>query len=121
MARAALQKLDSIPQFYFSNCGALPSPEEFKIDGVQDTETGFRAYPNPNSGHLTLSYALQQDETGTLRIFTTVGTLIHQQQLMPTATVIDVDLSGLGNGMYLLSIDVDGEQRFAERVAIMKE
>jgi hypothetical protein len=49
------------------------------------------------------------------------GGLIYQQPLAPTTEAMKIDLSTLGNGLYLLSGDVSGEQRFTERVAIMKE
>jgi hypothetical protein len=92
--------------------------------GVIEDEMGnriFKVYPNPNSGHLTLEYVLQQNETGILSVFNLVGGLIHQQQLAPTTEAMKIDLSMLGNGLYLLSVDVSGEQRFTERVTIMKE
>lgn len=120
ISRSALLKLDSLPQHYFSDCEAVPAPSVKKVYGTEDTNAMFKVYPNPSNGHLTLNYELQHNEIGTLRIFTTIGNLMYQHVLSSSANRMELDLDVLASGIYLLSIDVNGEQRHTQKVTLMK-
>jgi len=57
MARAALLKIDTIPMNYVADCERVPS--SFQISEKQDSDElrdGFRVYPNPNNGYMSIDY-----------------------------------------------------------------
>ncbi len=104
----------------FSDCGAVPSPEEFKTDGVQDTEATFRAYPNPSNGVMQIDYVLKEGENGMLSVFSVVGQLLLQRQLDPSQSRLTLDMNTIGSGTYLLRVDVNGEQQLMQKINIVK-
>lgn len=120
MARAALQRLDSLPQHYHSECEAIPAPEQHKQDLEQDVEHMFQAYPNPSNGIVQIDYVLGQGESGTLNVFTIVGQRLLQRQLDPSRTHLSLDLGNMYPGTYLLSVVVNGEQRLIQKINLIR-
>lgn len=125
MARAALLKLDTVPRMYTSECEQVPSPaqyENWKVEGVNsDEETGFAVYPNPNNGSMTVRYHLSEGESGTLTVYSVLGERIHVQPLKGGADQMELNLSSVNSGIYLLNLEVNGGRRLAERLIIMRE
>ncbi|MCF8257553.1 MAG: right-handed parallel beta-helix repeat-containing protein [Flavobacteriales bacterium] len=119
IARSTLLKIETPPRQYVSECEQVPSPAEYKAEQVA-VEVAFRAYPNPNNGNMNVEYNLQEGERGMLSIFTIVGELLTQRQLDPSRTVLNLELGEIRSGMYLIRVDVDGQQRFVERISIMQ-
>ena len=120
IARASLLKLDTLPNYYFSDCGALPSPEAFKTDGSLNDETTFKAYPNPSNGLMQLDYVLNEGENGTLSVFSVVGQLLLQKQLDQSQSRLTIDMNSFGSGTYLLRVDVNGVPQLLQKISIVK-
>jgi hypothetical protein len=124
VARATLLKLDTLPRLYTSECEGVPSPEEdarWKEDEVEDESTEFSVYPNPNNGNMIVGYNLLEGQTGSVSIYSILGELIVTRQLYGTSNQIELSLSNVSSGIYLLNLEVNGEQRLAERLSILKE
>ena len=64
-------------------------------------------YPNPTNGMVNISYNLENDAKVTLRITTIQGQIIQQTKVdKPSGLQTDnLDLSGLTNGIYFVSIN----------------
>lgn len=90
--------------------------------GIEEVERerAFKVYPNPNNGHFTLAYNLTYLEDGEVRVFDMVGKQVFTQTLSSEANTLDMNLSEVNAGVYLVSLEVNGESRFTERLSILK-
>jgi len=120
-ARAALITLDTLPKNYVSECERVPSPEQMSEKrAIEEGNGEFAIYPNPNNGQFTLTYELNEFETGQVRVFDMVGRQVFAQILNAEAKTADMSLNGLNSGIYLVSLEVNGEVRSTERLSILK-
>ena len=120
-ARAALLKLDTLPKHYTSECERVPSPEQMSEKrGVEENQESFLVYPNPNHGAFTLNYSLDEFEDGAVKVYDLIGKQVLGQKLNSDAGTVEIVLSELNSGIYILKVDVDGENRFSERISILK-
>ncbi len=72
--------------------------------GVKQLEVdGLMIYPNPGSGILHL--VLQDHGDYLVQVYNTVGKLVNQRDFFSAVGVVDMDLSNLETGMYLIKID----------------
>jgi len=121
VARAALLTIDTLPKGYMHECelAAPYSGDADKENKVADAQS-FAVYPNPNNGRMTVSYVLAEGETGILLVHNTVGTLVMQKPLNGSQARMDVEMNGIGSGLYLLSIEVNNERKLTERISVVR-
>ena len=95
----------------------------FDYDGVEETplqENDVRVYPNPASTWLAIDYTLPSDHTtATVEIANTLGVKVLQKQLNGHEGQSVVDLRGLANGVYTLTV-MCGEYVLAEKLVISR-
>jgi len=121
MARSALLKLDTLPRNYHNDCELLQSPDEQRNKTIASEDVSeFSIYPNPSNGQFTLAYQMNEMETGEIRMFDMVGKQVFAQTVSGEAKMVNMNLSELSTGLYLISLEVNGEVRFAERLSILK-
>jgi len=121
-ARAALLKLDTLPKNYVSDCEQAPSPTEISEKrGIEESNILFAVYPNPNSGAFTLSYHLDEFEVGIVNVYDLVGKKVIAQSLNYNTSKTEIVLTNLNSGVYILQVDVSGENKFSERISILKQ
>lgn len=122
VARAALLKLDTLPKHYTSECELAPYIDQMneKRDG---SERGLQlaVYPNPNNGRMMVNYDLKEGEAAQLVIYNTVGATVFETSLNHSSSIMEIDVSHVSSGLYLLSIIVNNDRRLTERLSILKE
>ncbi len=78
-------------------------------------------YPNPFSGHTTISYQLENRGRAILRVFDPMGlwvtTLVDKMQMEGNYSV-DWDAGDLPGGVYIYTLEVDGEEQFRKAIHI---
>jgi len=74
------------------------------VSAGEENEDGFSAYPNPVSSEMTL---VSEDIINVLKVYSITGTLLIDRKVNNTSTTIDV--SGLGSGIYMISIETEEE------------
>jgi len=81
---------------------------------------GLTVYPNPVSSNLYLKLSGSAEGPVTMRIFNILGQKVAEEGFETTQSgqVINIDLSALQNGMYILS--VTGQQWHHEQKLIIK-
>ena len=126
MARAALLKIDTLPKNYISECEQAPAPQEedarWKDEGIQNNAAnGFSVYPNPNNGRMMVSYNLEVGEKGVLSVYSNLGELILERALYNETNLLEIDVLNISSGIYLMNIQVNGENKLTERLSILKE
>ena len=79
--------------------------------GLNETSIGsFEIYPNPTSGLVVLAFN-DWSANGKLTIIDAKGAVVKNQQLNASpGTNLELDLSGLTNGHYILSIETEGQR-----------
>jgi hypothetical protein len=92
--------------------------------GVDEEEAkarmAFKAYPNPNSGSFQLDYSLFEKEKGIVEIHDAIGRLILSQQLQAEGSRMVLTLDVENQGLYILSVRIDGQLRYSEKLNITK-
>ena len=74
-------------------------------------------YPNPVSNQLTIDYTAENlSENWALVIQDVLGKTVHQQILDAATPSVNVDVSGLNAGIYLLSIQTQGKKVFVKKI-----
>lgn len=121
LARAALFTIDTLPKGYMNECELASihnsgSDKENKIEH----DKSFAVYPNPNNGRMTVSYVLAEGETGIIRVHNTVGVLVMEQPLNASLSLMEVEMNGIGSGLYLLSVEVNTERKLTERISVVR-
>lgn len=119
-ARAALLKLDTLPAHYFAECERVPSPEQISEKKLEEKEGDgqFRVYPNPSDGTFDLNYALTEQETGVVEIYSAMGQLVYTLPLQPGAQSSRMTMEHVANGIYHLRVTVNGESRMTTKLII---
>jgi alpha-tubulin suppressor-like RCC1 family protein len=121
-ARSALLKLDTMPKNYVSECEMTPSPEQMSEKrGIEESNTRFTVYPNPNNGLFMVGYKLKQAETGAVQVFDMAGRQVFNQSLSSEASKIRIDLKDLSSGIYSIRLSVNGSHMFTERISILRQ
>ena len=74
-------------------------------------------YPNPVSNQLTVEYYAENLlENLTLVISDILGKTVHKQVLDTATPSVNIDLSRLNTGIYLLSIQAQGKKRYIKKI-----
>ena len=93
---------------------------------VQETDInsrGFKVYPNPFTGQMTVEYTLDKPNNVLLDIYNLAGQKVHtvvnkyQQEGNYTYT-IDADKAGLVKGSYLLEFKIDGISKVRKSIKL---
>jgi hypothetical protein len=75
-------------------------------------------FPNPNNGNFQLKIYNDKNQKGNILIYNMQGELIYQQNLpVVTQSLIQIDLSILSKGSYLLNIDAN-ENNYSKTIIL---
>jgi len=82
------------------------TPVDEAVNNVKSTVASIVAYPNPTSGKLNILWNTGTNETGNVSITDITGREVYKSTIQMTAGsgISQVDLSGLTNGLYLISV-----------------
>ncbi len=128
MARVILDPLDTIR--YTNSCeiqsvttngnrlGLETDDEDYNQE--LEEEAGFMLYPNPNDGRITVNYKLSATQLGNLVIMDMMGKVLYEQELSPKKAVEQLNLTHLSKGVYLYTIQVNGEPKQNGKLVIQK-
>lgn len=90
------------------------------ITELEEKDNGLLIYPNPNNGLFTLTYGLNEQQTGEIQIFDMVGKKVFAQQLNVESNSMHIDFSEMNAGIYLIRLEVNGQVLQSERISIVK-
>jgi hypothetical protein len=110
------------PRKYYRLCGTLPTNRlgAGNLTGLWDGDgseiEGAHLYPNPASEFIKIKYDLPQGSAqGTLRVFDMNGKLQLEKQLGDYFDHINLDISSLSQGTYLINILLDDDKVINEK------
>ncbi len=86
-------------------------PGPIMIMNRSDSNNGFDVYPNPVNTHLYIRALKESDKPCLVKLLDSHGTTLWQRQLLSGDTTIEIDMSSLTQGAFLLNILTPG-QRF---------
>ena len=78
------------------------------------------AYPNPTSGQLNLRFVFPKLVDGQAKLFDLSGHLVGVQAFRAQEGEVGFDLSSLSNGMYVLSIETEGQTVARKKIMLTK-
>ncbi len=87
---------------------------------VNKKEEGFKLFPNPNNGNMTLEYHIDNTKNGTMNIYDLTGKLISSQNLNSSNTSTIIDATNLDAGAYYYEIKLDGTKIKSDKLIIIK-
>ena len=121
-ARAALIKLDTLPKNYVSECELVPSPEQMSEKRALEDEGSFdfSAYPNPANAAVTVNYKMEDGQRGRLQIVDVSGRAVRLIDLKSEESILELQITDVTEGLYILSIEVDGQTKLSERITVLR-
>jgi hypothetical protein len=79
------------------------------VPSVNSSNNDITLFPNPTTGFVTIQLGSNINQTQSLEIYATGGRVVKTSPLVTSSgTVIQVDLSDLPKGMYLIHLNSDG-------------
>lgn len=78
----------------------------------------FKIFPNPASGKINLSYALQKNEQATLKVFNIFGISLLQRSMNWEESEISLNIEKLTPGIYYFAIFKNDKQVNIEKVVV---
>ena len=66
-------------------------------------------YPNPASSHAGISYSFDGSAQGTLIVRDMIGKTVYSEELADSNGKISINTNGFGDGIYFISLLVDGK------------
>jgi len=70
-------------------------------------EEGLKIYPNPATDELILEFSVEQREALTIKLMDSSGKAIYSEHFNPGMQFVNIDLSGLREGLYFIQISTD--------------
>ncbi len=87
---------------------------------VDQTDTRFKLYPNPNNGQMILEYTIEKNEETVLNIYDIAGKLISTYLINSNNKKIAINENSLDGGIYYYSISVNGKSVKSDKLVIIK-
>jgi hypothetical protein len=75
-----------------------------------DSSNGFDVYPNPVGTNLFIRALKEFDNPCRVKLLDSHGNTILQRQLLPGETIIEIDMSSLTQGAFLLNFLTPGQR-----------
>lgn len=115
---------DTINVVVKSNGTVLGVSQPGQFAGIEDVSVvdEMSLYPNPNNGQFNLNVTTRESGTFTISIMNYVGQLVKQNnvQLISGQNVIDMDLTNLPKGVYIINI-ADVNSGVGTNIKLIKE
>jgi hypothetical protein len=72
---------------------------------------GLKVYPNPAIDELILEFHLEQRVSNNIKIVDISGKVVYSTLINPGMQIVNIDLSGLGKGVYFIHISGEKNKR----------
>lgn len=114
-----------LPNFPHYRLGALPgSPCDSLGLGVEEvggrSTATLKAWPNPASGQVTLSFAKVLAERASLLVYTTDGRLVAEESVAAGTDSITLSLNGFATGVYFCTLVTDSGMTARTRFVVSR-
>lgn len=109
----------SCAAYFIDDVSVVPD----SITGImeENENPAFSVYPNPSNGIFTLQTSEPLKHQAQLLVYDMQGRAVLRQQVQRGARSVTVQAEGLSEGIYLLSLEVNGELRLTERLSIVRD
>jgi hypothetical protein len=107
----------SIPANSSNTVCTAPGVKIFQEVTGEEVSTDVHVYPNPSTGKVFVEFTGDEATVVSLEVFNAVGARCAVQPVRTADQLMEVDLSALGAGMYIINLVTDGT-RTSTRVVI---
>lgn len=80
-------------------------------------DQSFSVFPNPTSGHVTLSFDIVDKGNIQIKVFSVIGQLLKTDELknQNDKSTYDIDLSRFSTGLYIINVTV-GNKTMSKKI-----
>ena len=71
---------------------------------------GIQVFPNPTQEYLNIKFSRNIEDLGFARLYTMIGKLVFEDEIMPTELTKRIDINHIKAGQYLLVITSDDDK-----------
>jgi len=98
------QMIDIVRNSYIT--GTLPDGNSFFgiNEKTNNTSTALTIYPNPASDQVNILFDRPVNEMVRIQIINTRGSEVYSSNMIPTGKKIQIDVSGLASGIYIINV-----------------
>ena len=100
----------------FDGTESFESPPPIKNDGLFEITNSnqLKLYPNPSIGFVEIEN-VSQFKIDKIIIFDLMGKEIYARKITTTTSNVKLDLSYLQNGMYMVNIVLENQQKYTQK------
>jgi hypothetical protein len=108
----------------YSTSVVIPAPQTVGIDNQIEIGNGISVFPNPVTEKISLNYSLIKNAQVKAELFNLEGKAIELfNENQPTGNIkkeIEVEKLNLSNGIYFVSLTIDGKKSVTKKIIINK-
>ena len=86
--------------------------------GSVNTNGQMKLYPNPSNGKFTIELGDGMD-IRTVKVYNIIGSVVKEQQVKANSKIIDMDLSGVSEGVYVVRMEGEAKS-FTQKINLVK-
>ena len=86
----------------------------------QEKDFNFKLFPNPSNGNMTLTYILNQDDEGVVKIYDAAGKLFQEIILDSNRKQLEIT-TNLSNGIYFYQVIVNNKLSKSNKIVIINK
>jgi hypothetical protein len=103
-----------------NGCVVISDTLHVEITGIgRVNDPGLNIYPNPGSGHFTISFT-NPVSLKEVKVFNTLGSLVYVYNPETLRDQVEIDLSDQPEGIYLIQMRTGDNQLFTRRIIIKR-
>ncbi len=113
-----ITNISGVPPFNSEKVAQLTITLDFVLGkSTHLSEETIKIYPNPSKGHFSITN-FKNAEINSIEIYNVLGRLVKQLSIKPNTLKIDLNLSELNSGIYLLSVLDDAGVSHTKKLVI---
>lgn len=112
----------------FTQAGAIPANRiavwgnnPVGIKEINKKDKNVKLYPNPNNGHMQLSYSISEGKRGEFNIMDITGRLLATYQLNAAENILHIEQNELSEGIYLYNVIINQNLIISDKLVIISE
>jgi hypothetical protein len=98
---------DTYDNIYWVDIKIIDKFRPTSVGIIEDNSFGISVFPNPSTGHITLSFGTSQNHESLVEICNLQGTQVFSKTFQNT-TSVTIDLTGNSAGIYFIKVIADG-------------
>jgi hypothetical protein len=78
--------------------------------------SAIRVYPNPTRRTTTIELSNEDQIIHGIKVYNSLGMMVHERNLITTGSKVEVDLSGFGEGVYFIRVLLNDNECYMSKI-----